>query len=97
MSNENNFPTYVDINLNNQERVSDFSVPLYCRDDLKSILIPNGEIKDRISKLADEIVHDLYDENGIFSKSTGENTDELLCICVLKGVLNRKVLQERTF
>lgn len=80
-----NLPDHIDVTIEDRKKVNQYNVPLYCKDDLDSVLIPNGQINDRISKLASDIVDDLYKEGGIFSKSDLNKTDELLCICVLKG------------
>ena len=55
----------------------DFDVPAHrYGDDVEAILIPEGELKDRIQEMADK-VSELYRDAG----------DDLILVCVLKGAV----------
>ncbi|XP_061193858.1 hypoxanthine-guanine phosphoribosyltransferase-like [Saccostrea echinata] len=53
-------------------RLDEFCIPKHYEEDLSRVLIPAGLIKDRIERLARDIVED-FDEDG------------LVALCVLKG------------
>jgi hypoxanthine phosphoribosyltransferase len=62
---------YIDIQSSDAKSPDLFCIPPHYQDDIESVLISNGQIRDRIERLAADIMKTKY--------------DHLVCICVLKG------------
>ncbi|KAH6562355.1 hypothetical protein BASA50_006561 [Batrachochytrium salamandrivorans] len=63
--------SWIDIKADQQHLLEHFSIPKHYEDDVSSILIPHGLIRDRVEKLAQLIAYD--------------STKPLVACCVLKG------------